>query len=364
MNLQDIKAIQLGPRQMTFGFDSQSGNHQDLVISIVKELLEISGRASLDQIVDHALQEHGLSQMDTLQSVFWSAHELKVHFRANNSIIQPLDAKHFLLDNPEKKLEVVGNKVVEDSIFQESLVFYFGLFPGEKKESGSDQYQFSLSLLADLKEWKQQLESFRTLAQKPFYPGEELINEHLNSLATLLVKKDTFSLIIGFHHSRQIISVIADDVKTLLSFYSQHADFWAMLIQSMDMFQDTLGELRNNPKTSSAYDRLTQILASSQPYTLVDEARQLLPVLRAAHDRIIKEKIQKYRGDALLKVDAVIEDLSVLLNKKSADEDLCNQVLYPLRFEKKELQQSDTIAQIKQHLNHIKDMADDFSAEL
>ncbi len=94
MKIQNIKGIILGPRQLTFGFENNVGQEQNLIVSCIIEQFETHGRVILDKFILHVKEQHDLTEMDALQYIFWSAHELKIHFRIDGKNIVPFKAKH------------------------------------------------------------------------------------------------------------------------------------------------------------------------------------------------------------------------------------------------------------------------------
>ena len=111
MKIQTIKKITLGPRQLTFGFDENVRQEQDLVVACIIKQFETHGQVILDKFIPYATEQHNLTQIDALQYIFWSAHELKIHFRIDGKNIAPFKTKQILLKSPEKCVEIITNKL-------------------------------------------------------------------------------------------------------------------------------------------------------------------------------------------------------------------------------------------------------------
>ena len=364
MKIQIIKEMILGPRQLTFGFDNNPREEQNLVISCIIEQFENHGQVVLDKFVAHLKQMHDLPEIDTLQYIFWSAQELKIHFRVDGKNITPFETKQILLQSPEKYVEIITNKNVENSIFQDVASFYQKLSKGKNQNSFDDQYNFSRSLLLDLKKWETNLNSFKPIAQKPFYPGRKEIHEYLQILKIILSRQDSYSLIYSCYNNKEKITKIADDVEIISEFYTRQVKFWDLLITSIEEFRINLTEIKKNSKAFAGFNRLTQIITSPSPYNQISEADRLLKMLRIHNDLIVQKMIKMHRTKAISKIDSMIKKLIKLFDIYSPDKDLRNKFLYALRSVRKKMPHTTSIKQIDMVLCNTEDMYDDFIEEL
>ncbi|MBU1344341.1 MAG: hypothetical protein KKE44_17690 [Proteobacteria bacterium] len=364
LKIQHISQIVLGPRQLTFGFDKNPQQEQDLVVSCITHQFETHGHVELDKIIPHVNELHDLTETDTLQYIFWSAQELKIHFRVDGKNITPFQAKQLLLESPEEPMSLVTNKHVEEPIFKDVASFYQNLSNSKKHLDFDDQYAVSCSLLTDLKNWEDRLGSFKPIAQKPFYPGGQKIEEHLQSLKKILRKQDTYSLIYACYHHKEKISQMAEDVNIISSFYNNHVTFWDILIQSIEDFRVNLTQLKKNPEAFSKFNRLLQIISSKDPYHFIAEASDLLKTVQHHNDIIVQKSIEAHRVTSASKIDSMIENLVDLFDSYTPDQDLRNKSLYALRQVKKKLALAKNIQQLDQLLCNTEDMVDDFVEEL
>jgi hypothetical protein len=360
MKIQIIKEIILGPRQLTFGFDNDARQEQDLVVSCIIEQFETHGQVILDKFITHVKELHHFKEIDTLQYIFWSAHELKIHFRVDGENIVPFKAKQILVKSPEKCVEIITNKAVETPIFQDVTHFYQKISKKKKYDNFNDQYDFACSLLSDLKNWETSLKSFKPIAQKPFYPGRKEINEHLQSLKIMLARQDSYSIIYTFYNNKEKIVKMADDVRILSTFYPGQIKFWEVLIKSIDTFQINLTEIKKNSEMFADFNRLIQIIASPSPYHLITKADSLLKTVQNHNDLIVKKLTETHRMKAIKKIESLIEKLVNLFNKHNPDQDLRNKYLYALKSAKKQLLHTKSIKQIELLVCDTEDMVDDF----
>ncbi|MEA1947534.1 MAG: hypothetical protein U9N83_09570, partial [Thermodesulfobacteriota bacterium] len=83
MKNQDIKDIELGPRQLSFGFENNHSKQQDRLLYYIKNQIETHGQVVLDEFIQYVKERHEWSEFLILQNIFWLAQELKIHFRIN-----------------------------------------------------------------------------------------------------------------------------------------------------------------------------------------------------------------------------------------------------------------------------------------
>jgi len=102
LKTKDIKAIETGPRQLTFGFEGKTqAKTAGLVVSFIMAQIKAQ-------------------------------------------------ARKFLLDSPDKPVERVDNRQVEAPLFRDLVNFYQQLMNRENMDFKDDQYEFASSLLSDL----------------------------------------------------------------------------------------------------------------------------------------------------------------------------------------------------------------------
>lgn len=362
MKVHSIKSVELGPRQLSFGFDTRESDVTDLVMAHLIQGVETRGQVVLEAFVDQLSDSQDNSEQEILQAIFWLAHELKIHFRTAGETILPNQAKKLLLDSPQANIFLVTPETAEDSLFQQVRQVCGKIF--QSTQGHQDQHEFAFALLEALKEWQTRLRSFQTAAQRPHFPGAGQIQAHQQFLTRLLVKQDAHSLIHSCFTHGERITTMAEEIRALSQFYTQDMEFWDQLIKSLAVFQENLPELVKIPEAVVAHERLIAIFHSPSPYALVPEARSLVMGLKEQNVLIEKQKLEAYRAGALVKIDAVIAKLEDLFDAYGADQDLRNGSLLALRGSKKQVDHLNDIQQMKQLVLDIQDLFDDFQEEV
>ena len=364
MKKQDVKDMELGFMQLTFGFENNHSKQQDRLLYFIKNQIETYGQVVLDQFIQYVKERHEWSEFLILQNIFLLAQELKIHFRINKENLDPYNVKKILLENPDQPVEIVTNKSVDDFVFQRTKRFYQKLSGKNIIDNYDDQYEFSRLLAEEIRHWESCLNRYNPYTKKPYFPGKEQIDRGLSVINKISAKLDSFSLINAFYINRDPILKLVDDVKTLSEFYTNHMDFWVTLTESVEAFTKNLPELKNKLDIITNFDRLKQILSTSQPYDMVEEARKLYKKIKIYNDIIVEKKTEQYRIEVLTMLDHMIEKMKNHLEAHKAGPDLRNKFLYSLRMISENIRKAKDIEKINKLKNHAQDKFDIFWEEV
>jgi hypothetical protein len=212
---------------------------------------------------------------------------------------------------------------------------YQGLSEEKRFDDCDDQYEFSRLLVKKIKGWEGILKTFKSAAQKPFFPCEKEIDDCLHFMKKISVKLDSFSLINAFYDNKEKVLKVSDDVKIISEFYTQHIDFWKSLIQALEAFNDNLSEFIKDADIVAGFEKLKQILSSSAPYDMITEAKKML-----------KKMTQQCRIALLRIVDNMIVEIKTHLDAHKTGQDLRNKSLYSLRTIKKRIGEANNISRM------------------
>lgn len=364
MKKQDIQEIKLGHRQLLFGFESGDLEKQNLVMSCIRNQTEKHGHVVLDEFVQYVNELHHLSESEILQYIFWIAQDLKIHFRIDEKNLEPHKVKKLLLKSTEQRVKIITNKSVDNSVFQDVKRFYQKLSGEKSLDSYEDQYEFARLLAKEIRDWESCLKSYKSAAQKPYFPGIKKIDDGLRFIKEISAKLDSFSMIYTFYNDKKQILKLVDDVRTITRFYTQHVDMWETLIQSVETFSKDLPELKKDSEITAGFNRLKQILSSPDPYDMMMEIGELLKKVKSYHDIIVDNKTNQCRIVALLKLDKMNEGIKDHLDAHEAGPDLRNKSLYFLKRIKSRISNAGNIKSINTCLNDAEDMLDIFWEEI
>ena len=352
MRYSDIENVNLGHRQISFGFENNLSQEQNAVMECLADQIKQHGHVVLSEFVPYVKETHGLSEFKILQYIFWIAQDFKIQFRINNKNLEPFKVKNLLLNSIEsgEQLLIIAAETVDDSVFQGAKNLYLKISEEENIDD-CDQYELGCFLAKKIRSWQNSFQSYKPSAQKKYFPGEKEIDRWLCFIEKISTKQDSFSLISAFYdNSAQILNLYAQE-KRLTEFYTKHHDFWTTLIKSVEEFSENEPELNKNNEASAGFDGLKQILSLPAPYDMISEAYELFEKVREFNDMIVKEKTDQCRIDALFELDQMIEKMKGLLDAYNAGMVLRNRALYSLRQIKTRVEKAESINTVNLCLN-------------
>ena len=351
-----VKKIELGPRQMTFGFDDSNSLDLDFVYAFIEKEYQAQGPVALHRIADtHALASRIPEPLDIVQAVFWLAEALKIHFYVGDRPISTFQAKQALLKDADSRIDIVTNQPVDQSRFaraKDAAKFFLPALPKDM-----DQYTFSRTVANELESWRNRLAQDQSShAGQPNVPGQALINNCLIIIDRLLEKKDSHAVILAIVKYRSKIPELTGNVQILSDFYTHKLSFWLAFTEQMEDFKQNEEMIRDNEQVHSIYRKLTVIRNHAHPFDQIEKAEQLLPELKDFHNRIEQEKTERLRRNCLEQTDKMIRKLSTLFDTFDAENEYRNNTLHELRALNKKISSRRNMDEIKTLFNDAKDL--------
>ncbi|MFW5875048.1 MAG: BREX system P-loop protein BrxC, partial [bacterium] len=143
----------------------------------------------------------------------------------------------------------------------------------------------------------------------------------------------------------------ADDFHELTDFYTNQKPAWDRLRRAMAAFAPNRSELEKNNGAARALQRMDEILNAPAPYGMVKEADELISAVEPLNNDLVEKK----REEKQQEIDHYIESVKSELDRAKAEDDLCNQALYPLQNIKKKLEKETGIPQIAYAVNEAQE---------
>lgn len=357
-----IKKIEVGPRQMTLGFEDNPSEDPDSVFSIIEDEYQKNGPVLLDGLLSSEGLPDSFDVPAILQAVFWLAQDLKIHFFVDGRIVPPPEAKQVLAADPDSPVFVGINRLVDERSFDRVKALAKSFLPDFPESL--DQYSFSRRLANALEAWRDKLTDYRPLAEQPLFPGSRDIGNGLVLLDKLLENRDSHSMItVSLKLSARVVQ-LAETVSLLTEFYSRKHSSWQRMVIEVQACVNNLDEIKGNEEIYSKYCRLCEIIESPSPYPLVAEAEQLLPAVRAFNRETARKKMERVRSSALEKTDRMIKKLLGLFDTFESDREFRNQHLHELRLLHRRIKNSDRADEINALVNDAKDLFVDVIEEI
>ena len=181
-----IKKIELGPRQMTFGFDTSENTALDAVYPHIEKKYQTHGSVVLQQLAQSLSPGTG-NLLEILQAVFWLAQDLKVHLYMAGNPVSPFQAKQALINAPDTAIEITINQPVDQNRFDRAMALAQTFLPSLPENPG--QYTVSRAVANTLESWHTRLTAYLNHPMQPNLPGNCLINNCLVLIDRLIEKK-------------------------------------------------------------------------------------------------------------------------------------------------------------------------------
>ena len=357
-----VKKVELGPRQLTFGFEDRMSKNMDTVFSFIEKEYQVGGPVALNILISSKPLLDDLSVPEILQTIFWLAEELKIHFFTKDHTSSPRQTKQMLIKNPDTPVFVVINRQVDMQSFETVKKNCMSFLP--TLPEGTDQYTFSRHLVTELKNWQARLTSYAPQAKQPFFPGSKEIKNGSVLLDKILEKQDSYSMIITCLKYQSRIVQLAETIAVLTTFYRQNRSFWQIFIDQMQAFGTNLSKIKNDKQIFPKYRRLSEIIESSSPYPMLTEAERLLMDVQIFHQQVEREKMKTLRSKAMEKTEKMIRKLISLFDTFESDQEYRNHCLHELRILNKKIEKSGRIEEIDTLFNDAKDLFVDVIEEI
>jgi hypothetical protein len=334
----------------------------DRVFSLIEKEYQVGGPVALDILISSATLLDDLSGPEILQTIFWLAEELKIHFFTQEHTSSPRQTKQMLIKHPDTLIYVVINRPVDVQRFERVKKKCISFLPALPE--GVDQYTFSRHLISELKIWQARLTSYAPQAKLPFFPGSKEIKNGMVLLDKILEKQDSYSIILSCLKYQSRIIKLAETIAVLTKFYKQGLPFWLVFVEQMQAFETNLTKIKNDKQIFSKYQRLSEIIKSSYPYPLLTEAELLLTDVHIFHQRVERKKMKNFRSNALEETDKMIKKLISLFETFKSDKEYRNHWLHELRTLNKRIKRSGRIEEIDTLFNDAKDLFVDVIEEM
>ncbi len=199
----------------------------------------------------------------------------------------------------------------------------------------------------NLSSWIKELEKYKPLADTGEYPGKQEIDRIIGQADKVNRVPDTYERIRLFADMEADLQDAADDFHELTDFYTNQKPAWDRLRRAMAAFAPNRSELEKNNGAVRALQRMDEILKAPAPYGMVKEADELISAVEPLNNDLVEKK----RKEKQQEIDRYINSVKSELDRAKAEDDLCNQALYPLQNIKKKLEKETGIPQIAYAVN-------------
>jgi hypothetical protein len=286
----------------------------------------------LDELIEHfARRPYGWPEWEIVILVAHLYMAGEIHLILDGAKIPPKEAIEPLNKTTQwKSIKLLKRKTPGLDDLKAAKKLGQDLF-GALGPEGTDA--LSQFLRKNLTGWRKDLTSFKPLADTGNYPGKTEIQGGIGTLDKVLAISDTYEFIKAFNDGKADLLDLSDDMHDLTDFYRNQIQTWEALRKAVAEFKPNQTILEKDDETARALRRMGEILAVPSPYKLLKEVTGLIAAVKSVNDAIIDQE----RQTAEKELDQKIDQITALLDLKSAPGDLRNRSLYPLQDLKKKI---------------------------
>ena len=192
---------------------------------------------------------------------------------------------------------------------------------------------------------------FRKVSGKGQYPGTNEIQDGLALTRKLLDVHDPCEFIKTFINDEDRLCDATCHFIILENFYKNQIYAWDTLLKAVDDFKPNRTDLKKNYDVKKALDALYTILTDPKPYSMIEEIRVLISIVKPVNDLIVEKQIASAKALAFEKMEKKIDKIVKVLDEKNANSDMRNKALYPLQSIKKKIHAASSIQGIAGYLD-------------
>jgi hypothetical protein len=212
-----------------------------------------------------------------------------------------------------------------------------------KTATGLSEKELYELLVKELRNWQEQLKSFKSKAQTGQFPGKELIDQGLALTAGLIEQSNSFALIQRLLEETDALEDFAEDFEDLDEFYNSQFKTWQTLADALhNQFNANKLALGKDAEAQQALNELESIYASPEPYGKLRHIKPLIEKVQKVNAQLITDK----RTHAHKRIDVRIARINAALTDCSAPSELKNSTLYALQHCKQRIDKTNSIPQI------------------
>ena len=346
--LKEIQAIlranDIG--QQTLALQVEEGNPQ--AIDDVKSYVDLCGKTSrpvvLHEMIQkrYAMRPYGWPEMETALIVARLMVLGEIGLMTDGALL-PAEKAYEPLTSPAKwrKITVVRRRVPPGPVIQKARSLGKELFSEMGPDGADALFTF---LTAKLRDWRDNLNSYKTLADTGRYPGQQEIDDGLTLIKSLLACTDSFQFIERFNERKDELQDFAEQYRDVHQFYEHQRPVWEKLHRSSEKYMLNRHELEAHDQAGPGLRRMQEILGAKNPYGLIKEVDGLITTVDTVNSQLLSER----RAKAIEKIDGHVATLKSDIGTASGDGSLHSQCLGPLEKLGSRVEGQDSLAHIAQ----------------
>jgi hypothetical protein len=372
----------MGYPQQTFDFDESHGRDLQKLLTFIDFWIADNDQVMLDSVVHHfSIQPDKWSETYILELLNTLFQNDKIHFIIDGKKILPENVKTRFSGTDPSKLQFLQAReifsVVRAHLSEPAQWQYVEIIKPEKVEEPDllkaqhlgeklfgdvgvvSQNSLCRYLRRHLRMWKNDLEMFQKVAGKGQYPGTNEIQKGLTLTRKLLNVHDPCKFIETFINNEDQFCDAGYHFAILEHFYKNQIYMWEALIKAVKNFEPNRTVLEKDPDVKKALETLCKITTDPKPYRMIQKVWDLISIVKPANDLIVEKQMASAKALAVEKIEKKIDKIVKILDKKKANSDIRNKVLFPLQTIKKKINMASSIQIIADFLDEATAQFDD-----
>lgn len=247
-----------------------------------------------------------------------------------------------LLNNSRRRGEVTIQKKrqTDDAVLRKVRNLTKDLFPKLGPSSEKELYDFYVE---QFKEWRKDLEAYRSKTEVGHFPGRPAIDSTLKEVERLLCIDDSFDFFKAVADQQEALLDLEEEYRDLHEFFTKQLTTWKQLEQALTRFKLNRTALEKEPEAKAALAELDRIYASEAPYGMLQKVAGLIQTVDETNTQLLEQK----RDHAIGRIDQRIAKISAEIVKSGiGTPELSNRLLRPLQLLKSDIESAASIAQI------------------
>jgi len=181
-----------------------------------------------------------------------------------------------------------------------------------KTATGLSEKELFELITKELKNWQEELKSFKAKSQTGQFPGKESIEQGLVLIAGLLEQSNSYALIQRLVDDENALEDFAESFEDLDEFYNTQFQTWQALSDALNkQFNANKPALEKDIEARQALNELEGIYANPEPYGKLRLIKPLIEKVQKVNETLITEK----RAHAHERIDRRINSITTSLRE-------------------------------------------------
>jgi hypothetical protein len=231
---------------------------------------------------------------------------------------------YLITSSKQRKVIILLREIASGDVIKSSRDIAYKIFAKQGPNTEDELFDF---ISDELKKWNNELRGFKQIVQSGIFPGEDEIDQCLETLRKFAKEEDSLRFLNWFIEDEEKLLAVEKSYKELHGFFTNQQTSWKKLQESFGLYSQNSLQLEENMEVKAALVRMGEIANSSSPYVMLHEVNDLVHTVSEENNCLIA----KAKEPVETEIRSLIEKLNTTLNDKSIDEALRSSIIEPLQ---------------------------------